>query len=151
MYRTLAITSPPMRGEDVTYAQKMLNEFGAWVGAVDGVFGEFTGRACSEAKYKLGYAKANITPTYGTELDAFLRGGEEADCRYEDSRQAARKEATTTRDSHSDCPRIHRHEGVTCRIEPGSLLRLVRNHRSMVRDVRDVLFREGWQQGVCSW
>ena len=74
MYRTLAITSPPMRGEDVTYAQKMLNEFGAWVGAVDGVFGEFTGRACSEAKYKLGYAKVNITPTYGTELDAFLRG-----------------------------------------------------------------------------
>jgi hypothetical protein len=63
-----------MRGPDVTYAQKMLNEFGAWVGAVDGVFGEFTGRACSEAKYKLGYAKSNITPTYGTELDGFLSG-----------------------------------------------------------------------------
>ena len=74
MHRTLAITSPPMHGVHVTYAQKMLNEYGVWVGAIDGVFGEFTGRACSEAKYKLGYAKANITPTYGTQLDRFLNG-----------------------------------------------------------------------------
>jgi len=74
MYRTLAITSPPMHGVHVTYAQKMLNEYGVWVGAIDGVFGEFTGRACSEAKYKLGYAKSNIKPTYGTQLDRFLNG-----------------------------------------------------------------------------
>ena len=74
MYRTLAITSPAMHGPDVTYAQKMLNEFGAWVGNVDGVFGEFTGRACAEAKYKLGYAKADVTPTYGQKLDDFLSG-----------------------------------------------------------------------------
>jgi cell wall-associated NlpC family hydrolase len=63
-----------MHGVHVTYAQKMLNEYGVWVGAIDGVFGEFTGRACSEAKYKLGYAKSNITPTYGTQLDRFLNG-----------------------------------------------------------------------------
>lgn len=74
MDKTLAITSPPMHGVHVTYAQKMLNEYGVWVGAIDGVFGEFTGRACSEAKYKLGYAKSNITPTYGTQLDRFLNG-----------------------------------------------------------------------------
>jgi hypothetical protein len=74
MYRTLAITSPPMRGADVTYAQKMLNEFGVWVGAVDGVFGEFTGRACSEAKFRLGYSMSNVKPTYGTQLDRFLNG-----------------------------------------------------------------------------
>jgi len=74
MYRTLAITSPPMHGPDVTYAQKMLNEYGVWVGAIDGVFGEFTGRACSEAKFRLGYSMSNVMPTYGTQLDRFLNG-----------------------------------------------------------------------------
>ena len=74
MFRTLAITSPLMRGRDVTYAQKMLNEYGAWVGAVDGVFGEFTGRACSEVKFRLGYSMSNVKPTYGTQLDRFLNG-----------------------------------------------------------------------------
>ena len=74
MFRTLAITSPPMRGVDVKYAQRMLNMFDAWVGDVDGVFGELTGRACSEAKFRLGYSMSNVTPTYGTDLDLFLNG-----------------------------------------------------------------------------
>ncbi len=74
MLKTLTITSPPMRGPEVTYAQKNLTEFGAWVGAVDGLYGETTGRAASQAKYMLGYATRNISPTYGNTLDKFLTG-----------------------------------------------------------------------------
>lgn len=74
MKRVLSITSPPMKGEDVKRAQRNLQKYGAWTGKIDGVFGEITGRACSQAKYKLGYATKNIRPTYGTDLDAYLTG-----------------------------------------------------------------------------
>lgn len=72
--KTLTLTSPPMRGPEVTHAQKRLNAFGAWAGAEDGVFGETTARACSQAKYMLGYAEKDIRPTYGALLESYLSG-----------------------------------------------------------------------------
>ena len=74
MSRTLTLTSPMMRGADVERAQTILRNKGFFVGAIDGIFGEITGRACSEAKYQLGYATKNIKPSYGPDLEAFLVG-----------------------------------------------------------------------------
>lgn len=70
--KTLTLTSPPMRGMLVGRAQKLLMQNGYYVGATDAVFGEITARACSEAKYKLGYAAGEIKPTYGDRLDDYL-------------------------------------------------------------------------------
>lgn len=75
MSRVLILTSPLMHGEDVRRAQRILRNKGYFVGAEDGVFGEITARACSEAKYKLGYATKNIKPSYGEWLEAYLTGG----------------------------------------------------------------------------
>lgn len=74
MNRILTLTSPMMRGVDVRIAQELLKSRGYFVGTVDAIFGEITARACSSAKYELGYATKNIKPTFGPELDAFLRG-----------------------------------------------------------------------------
>ena len=70
--RVLSLTSPPMKGNDVKVAQRRLRAFGAWSGKIDGVFGEQTARACTQAKWMLGYAEKNIRPTYGTDLNAYL-------------------------------------------------------------------------------
>lgn len=72
--RTLKLTSPPMRGDDVKAAQRLLKENGVWVGPVDGIFGEMTARACSQAKYVLGYRNAKITPVYDATLARYLSG-----------------------------------------------------------------------------
>ena len=72
MSRTLTLTTPMMRGADVTRAQTILKTRGYFVGKVDGVFGEVTGRACTDAKYTLGYATKNVKPSYGPDLEAFL-------------------------------------------------------------------------------
>lgn len=72
MAKTLTLTSPPMRGMLVGRAQRLLMQNGYYVGAADAVFGEITARACSEAKYKLGYAAGEIKPTYGDRLDDYL-------------------------------------------------------------------------------
>ncbi len=72
--RTLTLTSPLTRGPDVGRAQGLLRANGYFVGAQDSVFGEITGRACSEAKYKLGYSLSNVKPTYGSTLAGYLSG-----------------------------------------------------------------------------
>lgn len=74
MRRVLSITSPPMKGDDVKQAQRALRDYECWPGKIDGVFGEMTGRACSQAKYRLGYRMSNIRPTYGNDLHEFLTG-----------------------------------------------------------------------------
>jgi hypothetical protein len=76
---TLGIASPLTKGKRVIHAQQVLNGGNSYgrdflQGAVDGVFGEATGRACRRAKFWLGYATKNITPTYGPNLDGFLQG-----------------------------------------------------------------------------
>jgi hypothetical protein len=63
-----------MKGDDVKAAQRLLKENGVWVGKVDGVFGEITARACSQAKYVLGYRSPKITPVYDATLAKFLSG-----------------------------------------------------------------------------
>lgn len=70
--RTLKLTSPLMRGDDVKKAQGMLNNRGFWAGRLDGVFGEQTARACAQAKWVLGYAEKDCTQTYGNLLHSFL-------------------------------------------------------------------------------
>jgi hypothetical protein len=94
--RTLAVTSPPMKGEDVEHAQRMLNStapssrFGNFrPGAVDGVFGSATAQATQRAKYWLGYAEKDITPTYGQMLEDFLGGDKDLPSAYK-TRRAAR-------------------------------------------------------------
>jgi peptidoglycan hydrolase-like protein with peptidoglycan-binding domain len=72
--RTLTLTTPLTRGPAVDRAQRILTNRGYFVGKIDGVFGEITGRACSDAKYALGYAAKNIKPSYGNDLEAFLTG-----------------------------------------------------------------------------
>jgi len=72
--RTLTLTTPLTRGPSVGLAQQTLKNHGYFVGQIDKVFGEITARACSEAKYKLGYATKDIKPTYGNDLEAYLTG-----------------------------------------------------------------------------
>lgn len=76
--KTLALTSPLTRGPAVERAQRRLarNPFKQdyLQGAVDGEFGEETGRACRRAKYWLGYETAKQTPVYGDVLDGYLGG-----------------------------------------------------------------------------
>jgi hypothetical protein len=72
--KTLKLTSPYMRGEDVKKAQRALREYGTWVGKVDGVFGEQTARAAAQAKYQLGYAEKECTQIYGALLHSYLTG-----------------------------------------------------------------------------
>jgi hypothetical protein len=63
-----------MRGPEVVHAQKTLTDAGFIPGPADGVFGEQTARACSEAKWVIGYANKNVKPIYGDVLDAYLTG-----------------------------------------------------------------------------
>lgn len=69
--RTLILTTPPMRGEDVKKAQAKLKEFGLTVGK-SGVYDEQTARSTSAAKYRLGYRDPNINKAYDEGLNAFL-------------------------------------------------------------------------------
>jgi peptidoglycan hydrolase-like protein with peptidoglycan-binding domain len=76
---TLSVTSPLTRGPEVLEAQNVLNGGNVFArdflqGAVDGVFGQETGRACIRAKYWLGYPTAGLDPTYGEKLDGYLHG-----------------------------------------------------------------------------
>lgn len=74
MSRTLTLTTPMMRGADVLRAQTILRSKGYFVGPLDSIFGEITGRACSQAKFQLGYAEKNIKPSWDKDLEAFLTG-----------------------------------------------------------------------------
>jgi hypothetical protein len=70
--RTLRLTSPNAKGPDVRKAQQALKSGGYWVGKVDGVFGEMTARACTQARYTLGYRMVNVKPVYDKTLHDFL-------------------------------------------------------------------------------
>ena len=77
--KTLTLTSPHMRGADVTAAQTMLKSGGIFKtdllrGPVDGEFGPATGRACVRAKYRLGYPNKELLPIYGDKLHGYLGG-----------------------------------------------------------------------------
>lgn len=72
--RVLDLTSPRMRGKDVREAQTLLKKYGAWSGKIDGVYGEVTARAVSQAKWRLGYRQKNIDYKYDSNLKNFLTG-----------------------------------------------------------------------------
>lgn len=73
--RTLRLTSPLMRGPDVTLAQRQLAKTGFLSSnAVDGVFGPVTANAAKRAKWALGYPAAELKPIYGSLLHSYLTG-----------------------------------------------------------------------------
>jgi hypothetical protein len=77
--RTLHLTSPLTRGDDVRAAQVKLGGLNAlgkafYRGKVDGQFGPATAQAAKRAKYVLGYALKDVTPIYGDQLHGYLAG-----------------------------------------------------------------------------
>jgi CHAP domain len=76
--RTLSVTSPYIRGNEVKQAQKALqkNPFGQpfYRGEIDGEFGPLTASASKDAKFWLGYQTNNVVPGYGQGLHEFLKG-----------------------------------------------------------------------------
>ena len=77
--KSYRLTSPYMRGSEVTTIQKRLagnNKFkeNYKPGKADGVFGEQTASACYRAKWALGYPSKELKKTYGPTLDNYLRG-----------------------------------------------------------------------------
>lgn len=89
--KTLVLSSPPRRGDDVRHAQQLLatNHFkqNFQPGPVDGVYGETTARAAKRAKYWLGYATKDILPTYGDLLDNYLTGNKSLPDEYSSRRR----------------------------------------------------------------
>lgn len=91
--KTLAVTSPYARGERVEAAQRRLageNVFEAnyQPGAIDGVFGEASGRACKRAKYWCGYPLDKMLPVYGDVVDAYLSGRRKLPPSYQKARSS---------------------------------------------------------------
>lgn len=73
--RTLRLASPLMRGADVKDAQVQLVRRGYLPkSSVDGVFGPVSANAAKDAKWDIGYAAKDATPTYGPLLHAYLEG-----------------------------------------------------------------------------
>src|SRR5262249_48849110 len=72
MKRMLVLTTPHMKGDDVTYAQRLLRKAGYLTSKPDGEFGPLTAQACYRAKYWLGYAKPG--QSFGTDLEKLLLG-----------------------------------------------------------------------------
>lgn len=99
--RTLHLTSPYMRGDDVKAAQGRLNgnnflKADYLQGAVDGVFGEETARACKRAKFWLGYAESDIQGTYGDTLRDYLSGETPLSAGMKKRRKARQEAAEST-------------------------------------------------------
>lgn len=98
--KTLSLTSPTMKGEQVKSAQKLLthNVFDQdyLQGAVDGEFGPETARGCKRAKYWLGFAGENQDGDYGDYLDKQLKGQRELTAAQKSRRRARLKKAKET-------------------------------------------------------
>lgn len=74
MKRTLQLTSPLMHGPDVAYARRVLANHGYSSGLKQGldVFDGAAAAASKRAKWELGYADKNCTPTFGSVLEQYL-------------------------------------------------------------------------------
>lgn len=72
--RTLHLTNPHQKGQDVKDAQELLHKHGYYKGAIDGEFGSASGNACKKAKFDLGYTAKTIKATYGYPLNGLLAG-----------------------------------------------------------------------------
>lgn len=98
--KTLSLTSPTMKGPEVTSAQKLLtnNVFDQdyLQGAIDGEFGPETSRGCKRAKYWLGYAGENQQGVYGDYLNLQLQGKRSLSGAQKSRRAARLKKAKET-------------------------------------------------------
>lgn len=76
MKRTLQLTSPNMYGTDVAYARRLLHPAYLAVNppANASRFDSAAAEASRRAKWMLGYAEKNCTPTFGTDLEKLLTG-----------------------------------------------------------------------------
>ena len=72
--KTLFLTSPNVKGADVSAAQSVLKDLGYYNGKMDGIYGEQSAAATRAAKWDLGYAEKNINSTFDDTLASFLLG-----------------------------------------------------------------------------
>jgi hypothetical protein len=75
--RSLQLTNPPMKGDDVRRAQQLLatGRYGNFhPGEADGEYGPLTAAAVKQAKWALGYADAHCDASFGPKLLALLEG-----------------------------------------------------------------------------
>lgn len=70
--KTLVLTSPNMKGVDVSKAQTILKNLGYYNGRIDGIYGQQTAAATRAAKWDLGYAEKNVNSSFGGVLLDFL-------------------------------------------------------------------------------
>ena len=70
--KTLVLTSPNMKGVDVSKAQTILKNLGYYNGRIDGIYGQQTAAATKAAKWDIGYAKKNVNSSFGGVLLDFL-------------------------------------------------------------------------------
>jgi len=94
MERTLSLTSPHMKGDDVTYAQKLLAKDGYYTATIDDEFGPLSAQASYRAQFWLGYMSPK--QTFGTPLEKLLLGKAEPNAgakkRIEERKKAAAAE-----------------------------------------------------------
>ena len=73
--KTLVLTSPHIKGQEVKDAQQLLVQHGyLHKKDADGDFGPVTATAAKAAKWDLGYAASECKPTFGSRLFAYLSG-----------------------------------------------------------------------------
>ena len=72
--KTVFLTSPNVRGANVSAAQSVLKDLGYYSGKMDGVYGEQSAGATRAAKWDIGYAEKNINSTFDDVLLSFLLG-----------------------------------------------------------------------------
>jgi uncharacterized protein YijF (DUF1287 family) len=71
---TLFLTSPNVKGAEVTAAQIVLKDLGYYNGKVDSVYGEQTAAATKAAKWDIGYADKDIDTRFGATIMTYLLG-----------------------------------------------------------------------------
>lgn len=72
--RTLMLTSPNMKGADVSAAQTLLKKQGYYTDKIDALYGPISAAATKAAKWDLGYAEKNINSQFDDQLFQFLTG-----------------------------------------------------------------------------
>ena len=98
--RSLHLTNPYMKGEDVKDAQRLLehNEYGNFrPGTVDGEYGPATAEATRRAKSALGYEDKDVNGAFGQLLHDYLAGTTPLPAEYK-KRAAQRKQHATSAD-----------------------------------------------------
>ena len=73
MKRTLVLTTPHIKADDVKYAQRLLTKNGYYDGKVDGEFGPLTAQALPTGR-SIGLVTRRQRQTFGTVLEKFLLG-----------------------------------------------------------------------------